>query len=660
MLTQEKNIRRAYADALHVYDVGTPSQFAARYRWLKPGTTERPGRWTNEHFAYLVQIMAVEEEAIESGKRRVVLMKSGQVGGSEAMINVVAWLKAKYEGPILYLISKDELAEEFGRERFSYILDTCEPLKRKALRGKANGETLRHKRFVDGKLDLSGGRSVLNLQSQPYRFVVIDEVDSLLDEIKNQGDPIKIAEIRLDAFEGDTLMIAFAHPTTDTRGAAKLYYQLSDQRRGMVSCVHCDEELWLQWEHVQPVPIGGMTQQQAERTPECWTYFCPHCGANITDAERWRMVRDVRQKSVLTPEEAERKTWIGVHFSQLYMPNKTIRMLAEEYIPALDNESSMIVFVNKRLGDRYEPKVQDITPDNWRRLVWIPRGEDDREAWRRGEVPYGVRFLTAGQDSRSTELHWSVWGWGVRLGTDGLRVLVGRVIDWGVVERPYSLELDARELNVFDQLIYRRLWPASWDHDRTFQVRQGGHDIGWNQIAINEYCRLHPYRAIPVKGAAETVTSRSLSPPVRAGVPLSYIVGSQRISDDRVRPLLLNTYLLKLQLYGMLEKTVEVADDAGPRKLPLLALPADALGGADGERFIVESSNESLVPSGNRKKEERVWKRKGPNHFADCNVYAYACALNLDPFQGRLTFAEAEERKRKTASRYGVVGKAWV
>jgi len=650
---QSKSMLAAAVSVLRVEDYGTPAQFAEAHRFLKPGTTERPGKWSNAHVPALTSIMDCAGEALALGKN-FCLMKSGQGGGSEAVINFLAYLKAQYSGPILYVISKDEIAAEFGRERFGYILDTCSPLSRKALRGKSSGESLHHKRFVDGKLDIVGGRSILNLQSQPYRFVFLDEVDSLLDEVKDQGDPIKIAQVRMDAFEGTTMMLAFAHPTNAGRGVGRLYYTLSDQRRGFVRCIHCEKEIWLSWSHVEAVAGAGLNQAQAERRADRYKYFCPECGVEITDGERWRMIAaGVTQKSTLPPDVAALRPWVGCHFSQLYYPHKTIRDLAQQHVAALDNEGAKIVFVNKVMGDVYEPQVQEVTADQWRRLVCIPTGDNDRESWRRGTVPWGVRFLTAGQDSRSTELHWTVWGWGLR--RDALTeqaVLCGRLIDWGVVERKYSLTLDPQEMAVFDSLIYDRLFPAAWDPQRTFHVVQGGHDIGWQQIAVNEYCRRWAYRALPVKGAAETMSSRSTAPAVRPGNPLSYIYGKEKVADERVRPLFLNTYHLKIQLYGMLDKTVALKNktELAARNTPCLLLPADAFSMSDGERFCYESSNEILAPISFAKKEEFQWKRKGPNHFADCNIYAYACALNLNPQAANLPFGDPEEQEPANAA----------
>lgn len=495
-----KDIALTCASLLRPREQMLPSQFASRYRYLKEGTTERPGLWSNDHFPYLVDVMDAALEAIQAGKN-LVLMKSAQGGGSEAIINVCCFLLEYFPGPLLYLISKDELAAEFGRERVGHIVDTCEPLKRKAIRGKGKGDLIKTKRFADGKWSIMGSGSVLNLQSLPYRIVVIDEYDSMLDEMEGHGDPLKLAEARTGAFSGRTLVIVFAHPSTRERGAGKIYYEESDQRRGHVKCPHCGNEFWLSWSNFRCIPKEGMTKSQAERDPNCYQYFAPCCGVEISDGQRWMMARNVRQKSVLAPAVAKEKKWIGVHFGKQYMPHKTTAQLIAEDIESQGDSGKRRVFVNKTMGDVYEAAIQETDAAQWRRLKVLPRHDKDNEFYVRGQVPSGVRFLTAGQDSRSTELHWAIWGWGLLPDESNYPILCRWLIDYGVVKRTYSLTLDAAELRVFDQILYERSFPSVCGKYQ-FWVEQGFHDSSWQPVAVYQYCRLHPFRAFPIKGGS--------------------------------------------------------------------------------------------------------------------------------------------------------------
>lgn len=638
-----RDLYQAAADALRPFPRMLPSEFAPKYRVLKEGTTERPGRWSNEVFPYLIDIMDAVAEAIRTGKRGIVLMKSGQGGGSEAMINALCYLLTYFPGPALYLISKDDLAKEFSRERFGHIIDTCEPLARKAVRGKGSGELIQVKRFIDGKLAILGGRSVLNLQSLPYRIVVIDEFDSLLDEIDGHGDPLKLAEIRTDSFSGQTLIIAFAHPSTRNRGAGLLYYDNSDQRRGMVVCPHCSTEFYLNWERdVRAVPMAGMSDAQAKYDARCYRYFAPCCAAEITDAQRFSIVRNTRQRSTLPAAIAADKRWIGVHFSQLYMSNKPLRFLAEEWVDCLrKGDAVKRVFFNKRLGDVYDAAVKETSADAWREVICKRRSADDLEWYELGQVPRGVRFITAGQDSRSTELHWAVWGWGLLPDEGNNLTLCGWLIDAGVQERPYSLVLQSAELKVFDQLLYDRFFPST-DTKYQFDVLQGLHDTGWQPIAAYDYCRQKPFRAFPSKGGSEE--SGSNAPAVRWGSTPVFRVGDEEIKDPSLKLCVLNTFALKETFFGLAKASFKRAARPGfPVELKtVFTMPhnIDQLRDKQGLTFVDHLANEYLTVE----KKKHIWKKKGPQHWLDCSIYAYAAAINCNPFQQGLPFEDAEKK----------------
>jgi phage terminase large subunit GpA-like protein len=417
--------------------------------------------------------------------------------------------------------------------------------------------------------------------------------------------------------------------------------------------------------------------------------FCPGCGTILSEADRLRMIRHVRQRSTLEPEEAARRQWIGVHISQLYSPQIALRELAGYYVDALKS-NNLRVFVNMRLGDKFEPQVRKIESDALRRCIVSPGREDpalkrDPHCYDCGQVPPGVRFLTLGQDSRETELHWAVWGFGMRRHADhGHPEICGWLIDRGVFERAKSPVLDASELHVFDALYWRQ-WPTTYDDKRFLQIRLGAHDIGWsnrrgddndkrNVIAVNEYCRQMFPLARPARGAALDMSSASRADLVRAGNPERYLYRGESVADERVRPLLLNTFLLKEHFFGLVAKRIPVAvcgtgaPAGAPSAVPAVPLktqnselitsvpplsvreftritfPRDV-----GDRFLRELGAEELQAVG--RKGELAWVRKGPNHFLDCTIMAFGAAIHENLFTDGLTFEEAEARAQVAPAR---------
>lgn len=617
----------------------SPSGFAAKYRFLKEGTTAQPGLWSPDVFPYLNSIMDCVQEAVEAGKN-FVLMKSGQGGGSEAMINALLWFMTYYPGPHLYLISKDDTAKEFARDRFSYANLTCEPIARKHLGGRSGGELVATKRYTDGKLTIAGGRSMLNLISNPQRSCWADEADALQDTIGDSGDVLKNLEIRVDAYKtfGATLIAAFAHPSSRERGVGRLYYTLSDQRRGFVQCPHCRGWHALEWRHVKSRPRGAQSATAAERDPSSYRYVAPCCGAEWTDSERYRACENVEQRSTLSPGAASRATWIGCHFSQLMM-RKPIRWLASQWIECLDDPEKRRVFVNKRMGDVDDSGERDVTAAHWGRLKKSP---ETPGAYSLGQLPPGVRFLTAGQDSRLEELHWAVWGWGLSRTAEMQLVLCGWLIDFGKEAGPQALDparrsLDARDLRVFDQILYGRSWSGE---EGELSVALGFHDSGWMPTAIYEYVRTLPGRAIPSKGAA--LDDRSENLPIQWRPAPKFVTSEgETIADESLRLAELNTWRLKGDFVSLTEKTWR---DPKGQEHPRIALPTNTPG-----EFLEHLASERVVRDA---KGKRRWVlRHGhatPNHWFDCSILAFAAALNLESFaaQGMAHETAAQQDSR--------------
>jgi phage terminase large subunit GpA-like protein len=611
----------------------SPSAFAETYRYLQVGKSHLPGPWRNENAPYLVDVMNAVEEAIRTGKRGVVLEKPSQVGGSEAFaINVVQWLLTYYPGPILYLTAIESNAEELSRDRWEGpegAIATCEPLAKKHLAGKKHGEKVLVKRFTDSKLVLSGSQSIHHLISNPYRFVVVDEVDSINDFM--DGDAIKIAEHRTRAWAegGPTLIIAFAHPSTPERGAAKLY-ELSDRRRGHVECPHCHTWIAPTWADVKVIAAANESPAEAERIHERYHFVAPCCGVQWSEIDRRKAIRRVEQRSTL-PAGTPARDWIGLHVWRFFSETKgEVAELAREWIDSLDDEAKARVFANKTLAEPWRAKVRELAVETWRRLQ-VPEGKDGCFAL--GEVPAEVQFLTAGQDSAQRELHWAVLGWGLARTHEKQLVLRGWLVDAGVEAGPRAIEerteLAAHDLHVFRQILYERTWPRR-DGGKPLALARGLHDVGWQPIAVYGFCSSQKDgRAIPSRGGNYTDTDHTKAPPTRLSEPVVYGVGSQQKVDPNLRRLELNTYLLKTAIASNAEATLR--DEHGvPR--PILTLPYDA----PDELLEHLASERVKVESGKRK-----WVKRGPNHWWDCTVMAYAAALNFAALVKPRTRAEA-------------------
>ena len=565
--------------------------------------------------------MDAAQEAVEQAKVGVVLMKSGQGGGTQAMLNVAGWAKELLPGPLAYVCAKDDQATEMARTRIKPMIRGSAPLNARAQWGRTAGELVNRFRFLDGPWMVVGGRAVTNLEAFPQRIILFDELDSIQDEFTGgKGDPLANALIRMASFTVPTLAIVLAHPTTVERGAGKLYYEESDQRRAFAPCAHCGEEFWLQWDHVRVFPGVDETPEEAARRPDRYSYVTPCCGAMLEDGDRWWMADRTTQRSTLAPEVAARKRWIGVHFSWLYMRSKTLEEIAYNWIKSEHKPAERRVVVNKQFGDVYREVAREADPDAWRACVVT----DGPGAYDMGTVPEEVQFLTAGQDSRGAELHWAVWGWGLVRDVGGLGHLCGWLIACDVERRvPPRPVLEAADLAVFDQLLYDREWPrAPGAAGSPGWVAMGLHDAGWQPIAAYMYSLgRRDGRALPSKGAGLDEISAARTQPIAMQTRPGFRdpVTGEHFREAHEQHAIINTYTLKSEIVGMVDASFpRLRGDAMQRRV---VLPRDVPA-----RFLAESGSEYLTRNDKGRLE---WRHRGPNHFADCNVMALAAALYL-------------------------------
>lgn len=366
-----------------------PSEWAEKYRVLKDGTTPQPGRWRNDYFPWLRPIMDSVVENPE--KRGWLFQKSTQVGGDEGAVNVVGWGVCSMPCPMLYVASDDRQAREFSLDRFEVMIETAPVLKKRFFRGREHHELILIKRFVGGKLALYGSGSPHKLMSEPYRIVLLSEVDQL-PTFPGVGSAWSLAQSRTAAYDEKGLIFGWSTPTIDDRGISVLMERLSDQRRFFIDCPHCKDEFWLKFGQVR---IDG-------RRPETARYECEYCGKIITDTQRSAAVMAGRFKSVLSPEEAARRPFAGFYISRLYNPRLPLSMIAELYL-SCQGEDDLQGFFNQVLGEPYTPAARPVTDELIERRAQLTPGDPPAAE---------TRFLTAGVDVQAGDNFFvDVSGW---------------------------------------------------------------------------------------------------------------------------------------------------------------------------------------------------------------------------------------------------------
>jgi phage terminase large subunit GpA-like protein len=251
-----------------------------------------------------------------------------------------------------------------------------------------------------------------------------DELDSM--------DPY-VAELmtgRLDAFAGRAVVIDTSTIKHDEGSTILAAWQGSTAFRLAYACPHCDGYQVLDWERVT---YDASSQLAALRSARL---TCCHCGVQLTDADRLRLLDTSRavlvgrgqvlqRDGTVTGAPAETLAW-GLLWTALDSPIKSLGQLAAQHWDAAravqeGDHARMRRFFRDRLCRPYLADQGSAAALDAAALALRSAGSD----YERGRIPAGAEFLTAASDVQKRELWWAI----LAHAKDGRWWLV----DWGRV-----------------------------------------------------------------------------------------------------------------------------------------------------------------------------------------------------------------------------------
>lgn len=583
------------------------SQWAAENRYVSAESgSPHPGRWRNEVAPYLVEIQ--DCLSLHHPARSVTFMKSAQVAGTEAGINLFGQVVDETPAPMLIVLPNLEEAAKYVRLKLQPTIDATPCLRAKVKDQKsrdADGSTIAFKRFAGGYAQVTGANSSSGLQMISARVLVCEEISEWPLEVGGRGDPLAQAETRQTAF--DDYAKSFYNSTPKIKGQCRVTakYEASDQRRYYLPCPHCGDYFVLKWPHLKwksdfaphgayvSPPCCGVDiehhQKRAMVAAGVWlkTYKGPDAPGDIVapgDIERHR----ARESRGRQPGFA---IWQG--YSNLVGWDTTVaKFLEAKGLP--DKEQT---FTQQVLGEAYEMKGD--APDH---AILMAR----RESWTAGAVPDGVLIITCAVDVQKPYLQYEVVGWGVGKTTWS--------IEHGVLEGQTSLD------DVWSKLaeVYEKTWPDS--RGRRWGIDMMAVDSGYETQRVYDFVRrrakcmavdgqpgsLHPVLGTPKK---QDVTFGGKL--IKSGV-LLWPVGA---------------WQLKGELYANLAKK-GVLDGA-----PAFPPGYCHFDRTWDEEMFKQLTAEALVPWVNKRtgQTELVWKKlpTQANEALDIRVYARAAAEHL-------------------------------
>ncbi len=575
----------AFLDGLRPEPPLTVSEWADRHRWLSARGSAEPGKYRTARTPYMRAIMDALSPSHPA--QRVVLMKSAQIGASEAGNNWVGYVIHHAPGPMLLVQPTVELAKRFSRQRIDPLIEETPVLRErvKPARSRDSGNTLLSKEFPGGILVITGANSAVGLRSMPARYLFLDEVDAYPASADDEGDPVLLAEERAKTFGHRKKVFLCSTPKLASTSRIAREYEASDRRRYFVPCPHCG--------HMQVLVFERLRWEKGR--PGTARYECEACGKGIEERHKERMLAEGEWRP--TAETRDPRT-IGFHISALYSPPGWTSWadIAAAWERCTTDEERR-VFKNAVLGETWQESGE--APE-WERLY------ERREEWKAGVLPEGALFLTAGADVQRDRIEVSVWAWG--------RGLESWLVDHRVLEGTPGEEAVWRQLDA--------LLRTTWPHARgpSLAIAKLAIDTGYETAAVYAWARRAGFaQVVPVKG----VDGFNRAAPVTGPTYVDATEGGRRIRGGaRLWTVATATFKAELYRWLRLPRPTDEELEAGSGFPPgYVHLPR----WVDAE-FVKQLTAERLVVRRDRRGFTKLeWqKTRERNEALDCRVYARA------------------------------------
>lgn len=406
----------------------TPRQWAERFRVLSRRQSSRPGRWSTEAAPALAGLMDL---CGMPQVRRLNVMKSAQVGASEALRNVIAYMAEREPDPVLLNLPDETRGRRIFGDRILPLFEDTDRLK--ALTTDAGrDQTLTHVLLSNGfTLRLAWSGSASSLASDPIRLVINDEVDKFAAWAGAEADPISLAEARTITY-ANSLVVNSSTPTTRHGMIFRLYEASPVKLAFHVPCPHCGHVQTLRfdrlkWEKRDDVEDRAQRAALLLQAGAAW-YECERCPARIVEhhrapmlmagywgdaADTFRLYVDGRTVRRL-PDEAE----VGIHLSCLHSlaARQSFAGIAAEFVRSAGDPMRMQNFKNAWLGEVFEERVAATRSEGIRAKVPLAPPPFVVPAWATAIVAtadtqldhFWFTIRAWGFDYRSTLLHYGI------------------------------------------------------------------------------------------------------------------------------------------------------------------------------------------------------------------------------------------------------------
>lgn len=544
----------------------TVSGWAERYRVLDVKSSAMPGAWRNSITPYLVGIM---DEFNNYETEEIVFVKPTQVGGTEAMQNMLGYIVMQDPSPSMIVYPTDTLGESTSENRLQPMFRASPEL---AARFRER-ESQRDELQFDGMyMAIVGSNSPSDLASRPIKYLFLDEVDKYPHAGKKEADPVSLAVERTKTFPGRKVY-SCSTPTIRTGHIWKMLEKCDVEKHYFLPCPHCGEYIEFVFSQLRwPGKENGLSHK--DRAAQA-VYICQKCGAALTDADKADMLprgqwRAIRQRTQIP-------TSVGFQMSTLYSPFTSFPQIAAKFMDSKDDPEKLQNFVNSWLGEPWEDTKLKTNAD----LVLERQTELPQYT-----VPDWAKLLCAGVDVQENCLYYTIRAFGDHITSQN--IAHGQLFSWSELEELMDLEYKTaggEKCMVGLCLI----------------------DSGDQTDEVYAFCADHSDWALPCKGTADQLGYYKISTVNRTG---SKAYGMQLVLVDGGK---YKDMIAARMRRENGEKSWMVYKEC------------------DREYAEQVTAEHKIIERDGKGREKSVWRKKtskADNHYLDCEVYCL-CAADL-------------------------------
>lgn len=542
----------------------TVSEWADKYRVLDSKTSNIPGRWSTEQTPYLRAIMdAFTDPEVEE----FAFVKPTQVGGTEALNNMIGYVIAQDPAAALVVYPTLELAEFTAENRVKPMINLC-----RQLAERFDPASKRLELQFDGMyLVLSGANSESSLASRPCRYLFLDEVDKYPDNAGKEADPISLARERTKTYAYNKKIFMTSTPTLKTNNIWQAWENAETQYQYFVPCPFCGKFHIMVFKNIEFDKKG--TPDEARQSA---VYKCPECQKVISDLHKTNMVKAGEWRPV---RRGKSRRKIAFHLNAIYSPWVRFGDVAAEWVESHKNPLKLMNFINSWLAEPWEDVENSVT------AAQVLEKESKYEKY---EIPENTVLLTAGADVQKKCIYYTVRAW--------LNDMTNYNAVHGKVDSFRELEI------VMNQEFYTAT-------GEKYLIDLCCLDSGDQTDDVYEFCYYNSEWCVPVKGSSTKIYSK---------YNMSKIDKENSLANG-MKLIIIDTDFYK----DMIAARVHRKTENGGGFFVYADCDAEYAEQIASEHKVVEKNKSGKIIERWKPKKSNV-----DNHYLDCEVYAY-CAADI-------------------------------